>query len=88
MEVPADGSLTKASLIQLLRDVSITSGIEAKPVVLLVEGDKISTEYMLTIAELMSEGLYHSLLLSHYMMIIYCRSNTVIVHTIRTISDE
>lgn len=55
VEVPTDGTLNKASLKQLLRDVCITTGIEAKPVVLLV-GDKISTEYMLTIAELMSEG--------------------------------
>jgi len=88
MEVPSDGSLTEASLVQLLRDVCITTGIEAKPVVLLVEGDKISTEYILTVAELMNEGTYTSfLLLRHYVMI-YCRSGTVIVHTIRTISDE
>ena len=55
VEVPTDGTLNDASLKQLLRDVCITTGIEAKPVVLLV-GDKISTEHMLTIAELMNEG--------------------------------
>ena len=57
VEVPTDGTLTEASLKQLLRDVCITTGIEAKPVVLLVISDKIPTEYMLTIAELMSEGI-------------------------------
>ena len=57
VELPTDGTLTEASLKQLLRDVCITTGIEAKPVVLLVVSDKMSTEYMLTIAELMSEGI-------------------------------
>ena len=56
MEVPNDDTLTEASLKQLLRDVCITTGIESKPVVLLV-GDKIiTTDYMLIITELMSEG--------------------------------
>ena len=53
--MPTDGSLTDASLKQLLRDVCIITGIEARPVALLI-GDKIATQYMLTLAELMNEG--------------------------------
>ena len=63
VEVPTDDSLTEASLKQLLRDICITTGIEGKPVVLLV-GDKIiATKYMLTIGELMSEGIIPQLLI-------------------------
>lgn len=54
--MPTDGTLTEESLKQLLRDVCITTGIEAKPVALLVT-DEIATEHMLIIAELMNEGM-------------------------------
>ena len=60
--MPTDGTLTEESLKQLLRDVCITSGIEAKHVVLLVAGDKIPTQHMLTIAELMNEGIVNALI--------------------------
>ena len=54
--MPTDGTLTEQSLKQLLRDVCITTGIEAKPVTLLVTANEVATEYMLIIAELMNEG--------------------------------
>ena len=85
--MPTDGTLSETSLKQLLRDVCITTGIEAKPVVLLVAGNEISTVHMLTIAELMCEGINYTL--SFLMMSSHnCRSITVIVYTIRTIGDD
>ena len=78
MELP-----TGLSVRQLLRDVCITTGIEAKPVVLLVDQ---ASEHLQVVMELMSEGTpYHH----HYTTSPTAYRNTTwTVHPIRALSDE